>query len=511
MTRSSKLLAVLAFSLSACGAGMVDMDDSASLGVEAPALAASDQADHSCRVVQREMGRQPGGSDYQTVCQGAVCNYLWVGHVDVSRDAFPAGATVGVLYHLASDPKWYEVTATQSDGGLPGFWYDTYQISDHLFGPGLTAAQLAAVRIELIPYVKLADGSRLFDHNRRAGDLDNYKAGQSDNFAVGDDARFCKTVAGTLNFQQNWQNTLGGMLNADGWLSIWYDLSRLPNCRATHNGYPAWDLEANVKFLPSGKIVTGSVRSFQTVNGTPTNSADPKRLDVKIPADTTAVELWFHNWSGAGNNCEAWDSNYGANYRFDVFPDVNDPRCQGFERWTSQYGGAPTCVTYPLSSQADASSCEFYLNGFGHGFEGHYGIPFDWTEAYLVVKPQQGQLLNVGMFTRYSDNADGSVHTRFSLGTAIDPTTWKTGFTFNSTATQTGTPGYTYTVQQMAFFIDVKRADGTVVRLWQSRHGADYSWNDAFGAGVITNYIPYGHVDYSADSAVILDTRRACR
>ena len=62
----------------------------------------------------------------------------------------------------------------------------------------------------------------------------------------------------------------------------------------------------------------------------------------------------------------------------------------------------------------------------------------------------------------------------------------------------------------MAFFIDVKRPSGKVVRLWQSRGGANYTPADAFTAGTSTKSIPYGNIKYGNPAAAIFDTKRSC-
>lgn len=510
--RQLSVITVLAAFLSACGAEPPEAPAPRATASTAPALGkadGSDQADRACSFVLRDVSRVFGGQGYVESCQGSSCNFVWRGNVDVAKDAFPQGATVGVLYHLVGDAGWWEVQATPTTGPRPGFSHYGFEISEHLFGAQASEDQLATLSIELVPFIQLGDGTRLFDHNRHSGDLENYVLRQSDGFAVGADAS-CPAVAGTIHFQSDWQETLIGSLHADGWLAVDYSLDRLPECRGTHNGHPAWDTLASVRFLPSGEVVTASVRELESVNGTPTNSAHEKPLEVKIPADATSVELWFHNYSGAGQSCDTWDSNFGSNYVFEILPAMTDPRCQNIETWSEHWGGVPTCVAYELSEQVDATHCELYVSGFGNGHEGHYGIPFDWLEAYVEVGPQDGQLLNVGMYTRYSEAADGMPHDRFSLGKLVSGSTYKTGFTYLSTGMQS-LPSYSYVVEQVAFFVDVRRPAGNVVRLWQSHGGANYSWDDAFGAGTTTTYIPYGNVKYANDGATILENRTLCQ
>lgn len=484
------------------------------LAADAPALGkadSTDKADRDCRLVLRDVSRLPAadGNGYATQCAGGACNWVFTGHVDVSRDAYPEGAEVRVLYRLEGDATWWEVPSTVTYDGRPGFFSHVFEISEHLIGPKATEADLAKARIELIPFIELADGTRIFDHNRKKGDFDVYAFGEAEYFSIGEEA-VCQPVAGTLYFSDDWNESLGGALHSEGWLAVHFDLDRLPQCRGTHNGHPAWDIVGYVRFLPSGAVQSGSVRRLLTNYGVPTNDAVEQELQLKIPADTTGVELWFHNFSGAGSSCSAYDSNYGKNYSFEVLPSVEDPRCMDVESWTTIYGGQPSCTAYAVDEQYDANNCEFWVSGFGKGHEAHYGIPFDWLEAYLVTGPQDGSILGAGMLTRYTDPLDGKLHERFSLGKAVDAKTYKTGFTYLSTGTQ-GTPSYSYGVEELAFFLDVKRPSGKVVRLWQSRQGQNYDLSDGFGAGTTTSSIPYGNMQWAVDGAGIFDSREACQ
>jgi hypothetical protein len=511
------IAALLSLTLVSCAAGAGDPGAVGSQAVasQAPLLGkadGSDQADHACAVVLRDLARFPAGADPQVQCVGTACTFVWTGHIDVSMDAFAQAPSVAVLYHRSDDPTWWQVEATPSaDGGHVGFYHFGITLNDHLFGPDATADELAGLTIELVPFVRLADGARLFDHNRRPGDFDNYSLDQSTGFALGDNDGTCGVTFGRISFLGTWQNLVnGGALHADGWLGIDYSLDRLPECRGTHNGFPAWDIVANVRFIPGGQVTTGSVRQLQTQNGTPTNDALPLELDVKIPSDATAVEIWFHNFSGAGDSCDAWDSSYGANYRFDVAPRADDPRCLNVETYAGNYGGTPSCLAYTIAAQADATGCEVSVKDFGDGYEGHYGIPFNWVETHLVMRPTQGEVLNAGMLTLYTDQKDGTAHTRTSLGVPTDASTYHTGFSYLAEAPY-GVGTWHYAVNAVAFFVDVRRPSGDVVRLWQSHGGANYSWNDAFGAGTTQDGIAYGNIKWANDGNAILESRQACQ
>jgi hypothetical protein len=111
--------------------------------------------------------------------------------------------------------------------------------------------------------------------------------------------------------------------------------------------------------------------------------------------------------------------------------------------------------------------------------------------------------------TLYRDPQSGQLRQRTSLGQEIEPSYWKTGFTYLYTGVM-GSNSYHYAVEQVAFFADVQASDGQVVRLWQSRHGANYSWDDAFALPTTTKYIAYGNIQYAAAAAAIFESKFAC-
>lgn len=460
----------------------------------------TDKADHQCQIVLRSISRQPGTNGYKTQCTAGVCNWVWEGSVEVTDQV--KGGVVRVLYHLAGDPKWWQVDTTPAASSQPGFVRHEFAIHEHLIGPSASEAELAAAKIELMPFVELPDGTRIFDHNRRPGDFDNYVLDQQSYFGVPDDYNTCAPVAGRISYFSNWDEYFGGTLRQDGYLVISYALDRLPKCRG-----PAWDTVAHLRFSPGGQLASGSVRTFDSAN-----VAQSKELVVKIPSDAASVEIWFHNFTGS---CEAWDSNFGANYRHDIWPPVDDPRCKDIERWTSinsdmPYASKPHCLAYTVDQNHDASHCEFYLDGIGDGYMGHYGIPNNWVEAYITVGPQLGTLLGAGMFTRYKDTATGTTGERFTFGQSVAPGAWQTGFIYLKPGIM-GSQGYKHTVQQMAFFIDVKRPTGEVVRLWQSHHGANYGWADAFSLPTSTKYIAYGSIKYAGGGSAVFDAKQTCK
>jgi hypothetical protein len=474
----------------------------------------SDEADRSCRVVLRTIRRPQLEPDhrFETECVDGICTFVWAGQVEV--DAKLSVARVGLLYRLHGDTTWWQVDGTLA--GPPALGYARYdvRISEHLFGPSASAAELSAARIDLIPFFERADGTRVFDHNRVAGAFENYRLDEAGYFLLNGDERVCRPVLGRISFAGDWSEHLSGQLHQGGYLVIDYDLERLPKCRATHNGYPAWGTLAYVRFSPGGELVSGSVRTFETVQGVPINSAVRRELEVQIPAGATSAAIWFKNESGAGNFCETWDSNLGANYTFAIAPAADDARCKDVERWSAvnsdvPYRTSPTCLDYQVTRNHGSSHCELYLSGIGHGYTGHYGIPNRWVEAYLRVGPIQGELLGVGIWARTRDKDSGKTGQRFVLGRQVSGDTWQTGL-ITLRSGYMGAGGFAYDIEALAFFVDVRRSTGEIVRLWQSNGGANYSMSDAFGLPTSTKSIPYGNIQYADPAAAIFDTQRSC-
>ena len=106
----------------------------------------------------------------------------------------------------------------------------------------------------------------------------------------------------TVRFLPQWQHEQDGDLRPGGTLRVEYDVGRLNCCRSERYGQAAWSIAAYVRFHPDEKVQSAAV------------STGP--AEFTIPANTTRVEMWFHNTDQTG--CTAWDSRYGLNYSFDV-------------------------------------------------------------------------------------------------------------------------------------------------------------------------------------------------
>lgn len=259
----------------------------------------TDAADHACRVVLSHAARVDDGSPW----------LAFEGELAVDASA-PAGAAPAVLYRGA-DGAWWEVAAEPTGETAAGFTRHRFRIDAHTIAPDAGDEALAAFRLRFVPFVT-AGGTRWFDHNLNAGDFDDYELAAAGAITVDPETAGCNA---TLAFTADWQELQTGALVRGRRLTVQYDPARLPHCRGTKNGYPAWELRGAVRFLPGGQLVEGTLKAHHTAYGWPLPTFDPVPLVADVPGDATSAELWFHNF---GLWCDAWDSDYGRNYRFDV-------------------------------------------------------------------------------------------------------------------------------------------------------------------------------------------------
>lgn len=181
--------------------------------------------------------------------------------------------------------------------------------------------------------------------------------------------------------------------------------------------------------------------------------------------------------------------------------------CDGIESWQGATNVFPTCVQYAIDHNYDANTCEFWVNAFGRGGFSSNGASASWIEAWLKTGALEGEILNAGMLTNYLD-ANGVAGARYSLGQQTEPGYWSTGFTY--AASQMGSNAFAFQPQSFAFFLDVRRPDSTIVRLWMSNGSKNYTPGEVFavpgqvqGGGVTS-------VEYADGSAKLFDQKRAC-
>ncbi|HEX4452095.1 MAG TPA: DUF6209 family protein [Kofleriaceae bacterium] len=292
----------------------------------------ADAADHACNVVLRSLIRDSDGIGYVT----SDGDYVWAGSIEISSAAQGEGLVPSALYQVSGDPAWYVAAATPSQlAPTPG--YARYDVSIDA-GTGVTS-------IQVVPYLALAQGGRLFDHNRNAGDSDNYVLDAPD-FAIWSAETVCApTATADLVFDADFTQTRTGLLQAGSDVSVVYDSSRLGGCREVQSGIDQWAVTAHVAFSP------GNEQQDAIVTDAPATMA--------VPSDAQSVAVWFEATNVDG--CHQWDSNYAANY---VFQMMRAPQ------WI---GGAENLFTRDDSTDDGTDPCDGGPSGYatpaGDGFQ----------------------------------------------------------------------------------------------------------------------------------------------
>jgi hypothetical protein len=171
--------------------------------------------------------------------------------------------------------------------------------------------------------------------------------------------------------------------------------------------------------------------------------------------------------------------------------------------WSSSTNIFPAALDYEVDANYDAHHCELFLNAFGRGSFSNGGFSHEWLESYLSVPAQDGEILNVGMFVVTGSRSDGNY---VMLAQEIEPAYWETGFTFESNTN----PAHDHSVESFAFFVDVERPSGTIVRLWQSGQGANYDLDEAFALPAFVLGIGGGAIHYANEGSALFDQKRVC-
>jgi len=296
---------VLALGTVGCVAsgGSTNLTESSTQGPLVGVDGSLDQADRSCNIVLRDLERPNGSPGYQT--GGA--NWIWTGGIELSNAAAAEGLVPAALYQSGSDTTWHEVTGTVSTiAATTGYRrYDLELDGSSLPGPSMSGTAIASSKIQVVPYIHLAGGGRLFDHNRNLGELANYTMTAPD-LAISKDTTVCAPPTGptaaNLVFAADYTQRRDGVLAPGGQLTISYATSRLATCASTRGGIAQYGITAWVKFLPGNQL-----QALNVLDQTPT---------IAMPSDARSVQVWFETSDIHG--CHAYDSNSGANYAFDA-------------------------------------------------------------------------------------------------------------------------------------------------------------------------------------------------
>ncbi len=115
------------------------------------------------------------------------------------------------------------------------------------------------------------------------------------------------TASASLLFRDDYSVSPSAALMVGGEARLEYDARRVQRCTGDFNGQPGWSTTAHY-------TINGGAQKMLTVAGFFPSGAKP----AVIPLDVVGtLEVWFETTSRWG--CQEWDSNFGNNYRFEIF------------------------------------------------------------------------------------------------------------------------------------------------------------------------------------------------
>ena len=115
--------------------------------------------------------------------------------------------------------------------------------------------------------------------------------------------------AASLSFNGDWTvSQSSDPLPVGSTVAVTYDANRLPGCRGTTNtGGPAWSITGHYS------LNGGPVQSFWVAGHSPT--PNPPAPSIYL-SQRGGLSMWFQVTNLWG--CNAWDSNFGNNYSFNI-------------------------------------------------------------------------------------------------------------------------------------------------------------------------------------------------
>lgn len=183
-------------------------------------------------------------------------------------------------------------------------------------------------------------------------------------------------------FSASWGETTVGKLRAGDGIEIAYDASRLATCASgEQGGIPQWSITAHYKV---GDSEVHSV-AVAGLNAAPT--------PMIVPQQKGKLEIWFEANNKWG--CQAFDSDFGSNYRFNVAAPLGQPGWVGngarvIDRWTCEAGpcdasrvSLDTAFTYGTWARQRATIAGLYFDVWEEGV-----TDFDNADLWKQVDAQ---------------------------------------------------------------------------------------------------------------------------
>ncbi|MCY1061149.1 DUF6209 family protein [Nannocystis sp. SCPEA4] len=182
-----------------------------------------------------------------------------------------------------------------------------------------------------------------------------------------------------LEFRDDWTIVnSGGPLVSGNSVEVVYDVDRLTQCRGEQNGQPAWSITGY------HQLGGGASGSFEAGGHSPSQGTEPPIFALEDSGD---LALWFHNTSVWG--CSAYDSDFGANWHFQVGASLSFKAGWITETLGTPRAGAPLVIAYDPARLPDCRATKYGHDAWN--IKVHYR--FDGGPAqYALVTAAEGNV-----------------------------------------------------------------------------------------------------------------------
>jgi hypothetical protein len=192
--------------------------------------------------------------------------------------------------------------------------------------------------------------------------------------------------AATIRFADDFTEHVTGSLVAGGAVRIDYDLDRLTECRGSTGGSEVWGVSGYVQFDDGEPETFGLSR----LDG---GRVVSEVATIAIPDGATRMTTWFSVSNRWG--CIAYDSDFGANYGWDIDPVASeivlDFAADYTETPSSVDGGARVIVHY---DPARLATCEGSSGGHAAwGITGYWQVDGGAVHALAVSRADGAELV----------------------------------------------------------------------------------------------------------------------
>lgn len=182
-------------------------------------------------------------------------------------------------------------------------------------------------------------------------------------------------------------------------------------------------------------------------------------------------------------------------------------------------GQHQTTLQYRVTANSDAKDCEFYVNAIGKGAFSRGPVFQRWLEAYIsvdeaaLVARAGGAVENVGMYVQNRDVNDTSTGREgLYLGSRIEPAYYRVKMTYDQNHVQGGggVIAVRREIQSLAFFLDLRRSDGSIERFWLKNGTRDYTIDVIF-EGQPLKHTPTGAGEVGfVEAGPVFNQKMAC-